>query len=66
VIEVAGVPIGVTICEDIWAPEPARAAVDAGAQLLVNLNASPFHTGKSNERESVIAERVGETGCPVV
>jgi len=66
VTEVAGVHIGVTICEDIWAPEPARAAVDAGAQLLVNLNASPFHTGKSNERESVVAERVGETGCPVV
>jgi len=66
VVEVAGIHIGVTICEDVWVPEPARAAVDGGAQLLVNLNASPFHTGKSNEREAVVAERVGETGCPLV
>ncbi len=66
VAEVAGLCVGITICEDIWAPEPARAAVDAGAQLLVNMNASPFHTGKSNEREAAVAERVGETGCPVV
>jgi len=64
--EVAGIPVGVTICEDIWAPQPARAAADAGARLLVNINASPFHTGKSNEREAAVAERVGETGCPVV
>ncbi len=66
VTEVAGIRIGVTICEDIWLPGPARAAVDDGAQLLVNLNASPFRTGKSNEREAVVAERVGETHCPVV
>ena len=66
VAEVAGIPIGVTICEDIWEPPAARAAADAGARLLVNLNASPFRTGKANEREAVVAERVGETGCPVV
>lgn len=66
VAKIAGMHIGVTICEDIWAPEPSRAATDAGAELLVNLNASPFHIGKSNEREAVVAERVGETGCPVV
>lgn len=66
VTEIAGIRVGVTICEDIWLPEPARAAVDEGAQVLVNLNASPFRTGKSNEREAVVAERVGETGCPVV
>jgi NAD+ synthase (glutamine-hydrolysing) len=66
VAQVAGMRIGVTICEDIWLPEPARAATDAGAQLLVNLNASPFCTGKANERAAAVAERVGETGCPVV
>ncbi len=66
VAKVAGMNVGVSICEDIWAPDPARAAADEGAELLVNLNASPFHTGKSNEREAVVAERVGETGCPVV
>jgi len=66
VADVAGVPVAVTICEDIWTPESARAAVDAGARLLVNLNASPFHTGKGNEREAVVAMRVQETACPVV
>ena len=66
VADVAGVTIGVSICEDIWMPEPARAAARAGARLLVNLNASPFHTGKGDEREAVVARRVSETGCPVV
>ncbi len=66
VAEVAGVPVGVSICEDIWMPEPARAAADAGAKLLINMNASPFHTGKSDEREAAVCKRIEETGCPVV
>ncbi|MGW8311417.1 MAG: NAD+ synthase, partial [Thiogranum sp.] len=63
---IAGIPVGVTICEDIWTPEAARLAADAGAELLVNLNASPFHTGKGNEREAELRNRVVETGCPAV
>jgi NAD+ synthase (glutamine-hydrolysing) len=66
VAEVAGVPLGVTICEDIWTPEAARLACEAGAQVLVNLNASPFHAGKGNEREAELRNRVVETGCPAV
>ncbi len=66
VADVAGIALGITICEDIWMPEAARLAADAGAQLLVNLNASPFHTGKGGEREAEVANRVVETGCPVV
>jgi len=66
VADVAGVPLGVSICEDIWMPEPARAAADAGARLLVNMNASPFHTGKGDEREAVVRKRIEETACPVV
>ncbi len=58
--------VGFTICEDIWQPEPARQATDAGAQLLVNINASPFHTGKGDEREAIVARRVSECGIPVV
>lgn len=58
--------VGVTICEDIWQPGPARLATDAGAQLLVNINASPFHAGKGAEREAVVAQRVKECGIPVV
>ena len=62
----AGIPLGITICEDIWMPEPARAAADAGARLLVNLNASPFHVGKRDEREAEVARRARDTACPVV
>jgi NAD+ synthase (glutamine-hydrolysing) len=65
VTDIAGVTVGITICEDIWMPEPARAAADAGARLLVNINASPYHIGKGDERESVVRCRVEETGCPI-
>ena len=58
--------VGITICEDIWRPGPARLATDAGAQLLVNINASPFHAGKGDEREAVVKQRVDECGIPVV
>ena len=66
VFEQAGVRFGVTICEDIWYREPAEKAKEAGAEILVNLNASPFHKGKSVEREELVAKRAQETGLPVV
>ena len=66
VVEVAGVPMGITICEDIWGPEPAQKACDAGAQLILNINASPYHLGKGAERLSVLRQRVTETGLPIV
>ncbi|MEJ2645055.1 MAG: NAD+ synthase [Gammaproteobacteria bacterium] len=66
VVDIEGVPVGVTICEDIWMPGSAQQARDAGAQVLVNLNASPFHAGKGREREAVVRERVQETGLPVL
>lgn len=66
VVEVEGLRIGLLICEDAWQPGPARAAVQAGAQLLAVLNASPFHSGKQAEREQVLAERARECGVPLV
>ena len=66
VVEIAGVPVGITLCEDIWHPAPARAAQAAGARLLVNLNASPFHLGKRNERLETLQARTDETGLPVL
>lgn len=66
VFDVQGVRIGLLICEDAWFPGPARQATDAGAQLLATLNASPFHLGKSAEREQIMRERVAETGLPLV
>lgn len=66
VFDYQGVPIGVTICEDIWFAEPMARARAAGARLMLNLNASPFHGGKQPEREAVVGERAREGGMPVV
>jgi NAD+ synthase (glutamine-hydrolysing) len=54
--------VGVTICEDIWQPgPPATDLALAGAQLLVNLSASPFHVGKAEEREEMLVTRARDT-----
>ncbi|MGH6830495.1 MAG: nitrilase-related carbon-nitrogen hydrolase, partial [Methylocella sp.] len=66
VVELKGVPLGITICEDIWFPEPALQARDAGAKLLINLNASPFHIGKSAQRQQILRSRAEEVGLPII
>lgn len=66
VFTVNNVELGICICEDIWYPEPVKQTVDAGAQLILNVNASPFHWNKTNEREAVIRQRVAETHVPIV
>ncbi|MEK7712089.1 MAG: nitrilase-related carbon-nitrogen hydrolase, partial [Pseudomonadota bacterium] len=66
VIEIGGIPVGLTICEDVWQPEPVRQAVDAGARLLLTLNASPYHMEKGREREAIAQARAHETGVPLV
>ena len=66
VFTVDGVRLGLLICEDAWFPAAARQAKEAGAHLLVSINASPFHVGKSSEREQIMRERVTETGLPLV
>ena len=65
VVAVKGSKLGITVCEDIWYPEPARQAVEAGADIIVNLNASPFHASKTAERVATVRQRVAETGAPV-
>lgn len=66
VFDVAGLRIGLLICEDAWFSLPAQELVGAGAQIIAVINASPFHTGKSAEREKVMRARVRETGLPLV
>ena len=61
-----GVSIGLLICEDAWFEEPARLASQAGAELLVVINASPFHVGKGGERESMMRARCLATGLPLI
>ncbi|CAG0992344.1 NAD+ synthase (glutamine-hydrolysing) [Methylophilaceae bacterium] len=61
-----GIRFGVLICADVWEPEPAIKARKAGAQVLLALNASPFHIEKQSERYEVASRRVAETGLPLV
>jgi NAD+ synthase (glutamine-hydrolysing) len=66
VFEVAGARVGVTICEDVWLPGPVAQAAAAGAQVMVNLNASPYHAGKGDQRLTVLRHRVREGHIPIV
>ena len=65
-IELDGRRVGLTICEDIWVSgSPCSELARAGAGLIVNISASPYHYGKGLERESdVVGARVAETGVP--
>ncbi|CAM4125589.1 NAD+ synthase [Bordetella muralis] len=66
VFEVKGVRFGVNICEDIWFAGAPRAAAQAGAQVLLVPNASPYNTGKQDERLHVARRCVQDTGCAVI
>jgi NAD+ synthase (glutamine-hydrolysing) len=64
--EIAGVPVGISICEDIWlADGPPRLQAAAGAKILLNINASPFHAGKARDREDMLASRARAGGTAV-
>ncbi|RYX98123.1 MAG: NAD+ synthase [Comamonadaceae bacterium] len=60
------VSVGLLICEDAWFEEPARLAADAGAEVLAVINASPFHVGKSREREATMRTASLNTGLPLI
>ena len=65
--DVAGVKVGVSICEDIWLPTgPPFRQAQAGASVILNINGSPYHRGKAVERELMLADRAREAGVPVV
>lgn len=65
--DVGGVPVGVSVCEDIWLPDgPPSQQAAQGAQVLLNINASPFHRGKAAEREEMLAARARAGGAAVV
>jgi NAD+ synthase (glutamine-hydrolysing) len=65
-VDVAGTKVGITICEDMWIPgAPTTDLASAGAELIVNLSASPFHAGRAQEREGIFAARARESGVRV-
>ena len=66
VFSVNGVCLGLSVCEDIWEPAPTALAAAAGARVLLNINASPYHLDKGAERGQVLAARAQENDLPIV
>ncbi|MFK7864766.1 MAG: NAD+ synthase [Pseudohongiellaceae bacterium] len=66
VVNILGIAVGFTICEDMWDSKPVAQAKEAGAQLMININASPFHTGKQEQREALLSRRSQEGEFPIV
>jgi NAD+ synthase (glutamine-hydrolysing) len=65
--EIAGVRMGLSICEDAWSPDgPIADHADGGAELVLNLNASPFYAGRLAERERMLATRAADSSCTLV
>ena len=66
IFECKGIKFGITVCEDIWFKDPTNQAADHGAEVLLNLNASPYRQGKCQLREVEVRRRVAESGLPIV
>ncbi|NHN39306.1 NAD+ synthase [Pseudomaricurvus alcaniphilus] len=66
VVRLKGIKAAITVCEDIWQMEPMLQAKQAGAQLMININASPFHMGKISERSQLLHDRAREGGMPII
>ncbi len=66
VFQAKGVRVGLSICEDVWTPGVVEDSRREGAEIMLNLNASPFHAGKIHQREEVVRQRIEATGIPVV
>src|SRR5690606_12990699 len=66
VFEIKGIPTALSICEDIWDKSVCEQAVQAGAKLMININASPYHIDKISLRKQILKQRVAETGMNIV
>ncbi|MDP0562465.1 MAG: NAD+ synthase [Candidatus Endonucleobacter sp. (ex Gigantidas childressi)] len=64
--ECKGVKISLSICEDLWHPAPIQESKKAEADLIISLNASPFHRDKIYVRHDMVRKRCRETGLPVI
>ncbi len=64
---IGGVKVGISICEDVWSPTgPLAEQAAGGAELNININGSPFHTGKAHARERMLATRAADASCALV
>lgn len=65
-VRIGPLRIGTPICEDAWTPDVAEAQAESGAEILLVPNGSPYHRDKQRLRRIVVAERVAETGLPLI
>lgn len=66
VFDFHGIPTALSICEDIWETEPCKLAKEAGAELMININASPYHAEKASMRENMLKLRTQESGLDII
>ena len=66
IFEILGKKIGVSICEDIWHPETTRKQKDKGAELIINISASPYREGKFEAVENILQQRWEENRIPII
>ncbi|WP_323751926.1 NAD+ synthase [Marinobacter sp.] len=66
VLDIRGVQVGITVCEDIWADGPVEDAAAAGAQLILNLNASPYDIDKQARRKALLERKAANNNVSIV
>jgi NAD+ synthase (glutamine-hydrolysing) len=66
VVDIKGVPVGITVCEDLWKDGPLEDAAAAGAQLVLNLNASPYDIDKQARRKALLERKATENRVSIV
>ncbi len=66
VISIKGIPVGITICEDLWYDAPIQRAAEEGARIILSPNASPFEVEKHEHRQITLAKRAKTVGLPIV
>lgn len=66
VVELGGLQVGVVICEDTWSRQAVGASADAGADIIISTNASPFYRGKHVDRGEMLKRRNAESGLPLI
>ncbi len=65
-LEIRGVPVGISVCEDLWKEGPVEDAAAAGARLILNLNASPYHVDKQSQRKALLERKSRDNGVSIV
>ncbi len=66
VADYKGVKLGLTVCEDIWHDGPVEGAVEQGADIIININGSPYHSKKIEERNNIVCGKARKLNTPVV